>query len=188
MRIELAKLHKFLSYFTGCSLVSFTFGYVLSYYFEFGFDLMLLGGISTSLGLISLMVRLKLSDINTTLLYFSGMSLILHLTLYSFDYPYEKELKMVSLISLALVYLRERIKGGNMFSVALYLDHPMFHFRIVYGIFGLVMIAVFLKIMHVEYIEYVYQLLSIFVAVWAYLYFIRGKDLHVPLGNSNLFE
>lgn len=160
----------------GLSFSIFNIGLILSTYFDFGFNIVLAGGILSVISLISIIINEKFKDFDTLLIHLIFILLISELTLYTNNFPFDKQMRIAGL--LLLVILIYRHLPGNRFQEIL--KHPFLNHPIIKIAIGLFIASKTFTLLHLDYVNQVYNLTSAVLIIWCFLKFIKPQISNVP--------
>lgn len=159
----------------GISFAIFNAGLVIASYFRIGFDIILVGGILSALASILLLINSKFKKLDTILILIAVLAIISSITLYTNNLPFDREFKIVSLTSFAILAFRH-LSTNNFQGI---LKHPFLNHPLIKVSIALYIVSKIVKIMHLDYVYEIYNLMSVTFIIWAFLKFIRPQIKNV---------
>ena len=161
------------SYLFALGFICFNLGNILCYYIDFGFDLILIGGIAAATGLSGIIINRGFKDILGLLIQLTILSFVIYTVLYTQNLPYAREVYITGLFFSVLTQLNIISNEGFSLSINGIIKHPFLNHPTTKVTAALTIVAVLFKIMHWDFREIVLHLISLSLIAWSYLKFLR---------------
>ena len=164
----------------GISFSLFNIGFVLSQFYDLGFDILLFFGITSSIGLLLMLGQSLIKDIEGSLIYLTVASFILCLISYLHSFPYTKVLKITGMVFFLGLSFKKFLTDGFNYKYNDLIKHHFLNHPILKISFALALVSIMFKILKWDYHIQIYMLISLTLIAWSFFKFIKPEIKTFP--------
>tara|TARA_B110000211_G_scaffold182372_1_gene206468 strand:- start:656 stop:1159 length:504 start_codon:yes stop_codon:yes gene_type:complete len=155
----------------GLGFIIFNVGLILATYYNFGFDIVLVGGISSVIGIGFLLSRTNYKDFKTLLIHLIVLCFIAAITLFTNNLPFDKSFRIAGSL-LAVILLFRQLSTGSFNAL---LEHPFLNHNLTKIAIALFIISKVSIILKLDFTFQIYNLVSVTLIAWAFLKFVKPQ-------------